>query len=240
MIRLDTFSDFDSPIHQRDARVRIVAALLLSIALAFAQTDPSIATGLVLALVLVLSARLPIVALARRLVALNLFCALLIGALGMNRTGGWIDGLRIAAKANAILLLCTALIGTLNTVDLGRALGELGLPSKLVQLLFFTVRYIELIGDEYSRLRQAMRMRGFQARLNGHSLRALGHLIGTLFLRSFERSERMLDAMHCRGFRGRFHQLRTRRPIAAADVILSVLGATGAAAIVAMECVWRH
>jgi cobalt/nickel transport system permease protein len=43
--------------------------------------------------------------------------------------------------------------------------------------------------------------------MNGHSYRAIGYLVGMLLVRSFDRSERVLAAMKCRGFRGRYYML---------------------------------
>ena len=46
---------------------------------------------------------------------------------------------------------------------------------------------------------------GFRPRIDGHTLRTYGQLVGMLLLRSFDRSERIVAAMKCRGFRGRFY-----------------------------------
>jgi cobalt/nickel transport system permease protein len=50
-----------------------------------------------------------------------------------------------------------------------------------------------------------MRARAFVARADRHTWRSFGWLIGMLLVRSFERSERIVAAMKCRGFDGRFH-----------------------------------
>lgn len=119
--------------------------------------------------------------------------------------------LAILLKANIVLLTVLVLVGSLDAVTLGHALGRLKLPDTLVQLLLFTVRYISVIGDEYQRLRTAMRARGFRPRNNRHTYRSLGYLVGMILVRSIERSERILAAMRCRGFQGRFHLLEQRR-----------------------------
>jgi cobalt/nickel transport system permease protein len=113
----------------------------------------------------------------------------------------------ILLKANAIVLALLVLVGSLQAVTLGHALGRLRMPTTLVQLLLFTVRYITVIGEEYARLRTAMRARGFRPGNNRHTYRSLGYLVGMLLVRSLERSERILAAMRCRGFQGRFHPL---------------------------------
>jgi len=93
-------------------------------------------------------------------------------------------------------------------VELGHALLHLRVPDKLAHLFLFTIRYMDLVHHEYGRLRQAMRVRCFRPRANRHTYRSVGHLVGMLLVRSFDRSERVLAAMKCRGFRGRFYVLR--------------------------------
>ncbi len=90
---------------------------------------------------------------------------------------------------------------------LGHALAHLHVPRKLAHLLLFTVRYLDVLEREYRRLRAAMKVRSFRPRMNRHTYRAYGYLVGMLLVRSFDRSERVLAAMKCRGFRGRFYLL---------------------------------
>lgn len=113
----------------------------------------------------------------------------------------------IALKANAAMLAVTALIGTMDAVTLGHALAHFHVPQKLTRLLLFMVRYFDVLGREYARLRAAMRLRCFRPAMNGHTYRAFGYLVGMLLVRSFDRSDRVLAAMKCRGFRGRYYLL---------------------------------
>ena len=125
------------------------------------------------------------------------------------------EGLHLAVviglKANAIVLMLLALVGSLEPARLGHALRRLGVPTALVQLLVFTVRYIEVLGAEYARLRTAMRARAFTPGTNGHTLETFGYLVGMLLVRASERAERVLQAMRCRGFDGTFPVLEESR-----------------------------
>src|SRR5437868_4244073 len=92
------------------------------------------------------------------------------------------------------------------------------LPAALLGLggaLVLTYRYTFLLAEELGRLRIALRVRGYRNRANLHSYRTIGHVAGTLLVRSHERAERVGQAMRCRGFDGRFRSLtafRTRWP----------------------------
>jgi len=110
-----------------------------------------------------------------------------------------------------------ALLSSLEMVELGHALARLGAPQRLVTLLLFTVRYVDVLGQEYARLRLAMRARAFRPRAGWHTWRAYGWLVGMLLVMSLERSERIHAAMRLRGFTGRFHLLDEARRAGALD-----------------------
>jgi len=231
----EAFTSRDSPVHRCDARVRIAAALALSIAIALAHTIPAHAFGAAVALALAACAQLPLRDTLLRLAPLNCFLLLLwilvpltpsegpmvmVGPYSISEDGVW-RVLGITLRANAIVLAVTALVATLEVVEFGRALHSLGAPPKLVTLLLFTVRYTAVLRVEYGELRRAMRVRCFKPRTNAHTLRSLGNLVGMLLVRGFERSERVLMAMKCRGYTGRV-PLKPSRPMHLRDAALSV------------------
>ena len=83
-----------------------------------------------------------------------------------------------------------------------RGLERLRLPSVLVQILGFMIRYADVVGGELRRMRVARESRGFRARHLG-ALKVLGPAAGSLFIRSYERGERVHLAMLSRGYTGR-------------------------------------
>ncbi|MFP4058223.1 MAG: cobalt ECF transporter T component CbiQ [Candidatus Brocadiia bacterium] len=217
----ETFSQGHSIVHRLDPRARAVVAAAFSVVVALAGRWPVLAAALVLAVGGAAVARLPLLPLARRLAGLNAFLLVLwlvlpftvegtavfhVGPLAWTAAGA-ARAMAIWLKANAIVLALTVLLGTMEITALGHALHHLRVPRKLAHLLLFTVRYIDLIHHEYRRLRNAMRVRCFRPRANRHTYRAYGNLVGMLLVRSFDRAERVLAAMKCRGFRGQFHLL---------------------------------
>jgi cobalt/nickel transport system permease protein len=203
----------------------VATAVVFSVFVVTVTQGPVLGILMGLALAVAILARLPLKPLLRRLVPLNILMLLLfltlpvefpgreafrIGSVVYTTEGLWRTTV-IAAKANAIVLLLTALLATIELNRLGHALEQLGVPDKLVQLLHFTVRYLDLLHHEYHRLTTAMKVRGFQPRANLATCRALGYLAGMLLVRSHDRSERVMHAMRCRGFNGRFHSLELLR-----------------------------
>ena len=112
--------------------------------------------------------------------------------------------LSILVVANAVVLATQALLGSLEAVELGHALARLGAPRRLVVLMLFTLRYVEVLRQEYRRLRLSMRARAFRPRTGWHTWRAYGWMVGMLLVMSGERSERIHAAMRLRGFTGHY------------------------------------
>lgn len=194
-------------IHRLDPRARIIVAVGLTLFLALSHQLLTLWLGLLLALLLTAIAQLPGSILRPRLLALNSFMLLLWLMLpysGLNWTQGVFQALSITLKGNAMLLLMTTLLSTIELFALGQALQQLHVPVKLIQLLLLTVRYLRVMEQEYQRLRRAMTVRGFQAGFNQHSYRSLAYLVAMLWIKSFDRAERIVAAMKCRGFQGQF------------------------------------
>lgn len=207
------------PLDGLDARARILAAVGLSLGIAVTPGLWGLGLGLAVAVLLGWLAGLRLKKAALRIIGLDLFVLLAVITLPFTMAGpvafevfGWQaswPGLErafgILVKATAIMVMIMGLIGGLEIPALGRALYRLHLPDGLVHLLLFTVRYASVLGEEFSRLKIAMKARNFRPGINIHSYRTLGFLVGMVFIRGLERSERILDAMKCRGFHGHFH-----------------------------------
>ena len=71
----------------------------------------------------------------------------------------------------------------------------------------FSYRYLFVMEQEYQRLARSALIRGFQPGTNTHTYRTYAYFVGMLFIRAFERAERVNRAMKCRGYDGRFHSL---------------------------------
>lgn len=208
---------------RRDPRLRILAAVALALVILSLGSFPALLASLGLALVLARAGGLGWRTLSRRLLLFQGLLAVLLLTLPFTVPGSPIlelgpltasrEGLAraflILLKANAVVLVLGGLIGGLDPMVFGHALARLRVPEKLVHLFLMTVRQIALLDQEYRRLRQAMRARAFIPRSNRHTWNSYAWLIGMLLVRALGRSRRMLAAMRCRGFQGRFYLLDT-------------------------------
>lgn len=210
------YSDKRSWVHQLDPRARILAAVLSSLAISLCDDPRALGFALASGVVAVSVTRVPVAAILQRLVPLNGLLLLLslsllfftpgetiftVGALKATAEGfrqAMITGL----KANAIVLLLAALLGSIELVDLGHAMSRLKVPPVLTHIFLFTIRYMGLMLAEFERLSRAAQLRGFRPGANRHTLRTTGFMVGMLLVRSYARGERILNAMRLRGYNG--------------------------------------
>jgi cobalt/nickel transport system permease protein len=204
-----------------DPRARIVVAVVFSLMAAEVRGFGSLGIALAASMFVALFSGLSAATLFRRLMPLNALMLLLAVLLPLTISGkspaaigtlnysqeGFLLVAKIAIKGNAIVLAVIVLIGTMDVNTLGHALSHLYVPKSLSHLLLFTVRYLDVLHEEYVCLRWAMKVRGFRPRMDPHTYRAFGNLLGMLLVRGYDRSERILAAMKCRGFQGQFYLL---------------------------------
>lgn len=123
----------------------------------------------------------------------------------LYQEGLW-AGASIFAKGTIGVLTAIVLSGTTSARDLLNGLERLKVPAPLVNIATFMFRYLNVIGDEISRMKIARESRGFEA----SGIRAwpvLAQTIGALFIRSYERGERVYLAMLSRGYLGSMPKL---------------------------------
>ncbi len=220
-MRLETFSDGNSVLHALDPRVKLFVYLPFVILTALTGELLVTAAALVTGLLLAGTARPYGKLLLKRLAVVNFFMAFLwltlpfsvegetvlnLSFLKMTREGLLLS-LLITLKANTIALFTIALPGTSTVIALSHAMLHLRIPEKVVTLFYFFYRYIGVTGDEYEKMGQMLKARGFRALTGVHTVRVYAYFIGMLFVRSYERSERVYNALVMRGFEGRFPML---------------------------------
>ncbi|GGV30457.1 cobalt ECF transporter T component CbiQ [Actinomadura cremea] len=206
----------DSPVHRLPPHCKLVAVLAFTLLVVATPRERMWAFGgyaLLLAAVAV-AARVPFRAIARRVVIEVPFVAFAflmpfvangerVAVLGLRLSedglwGAW----NILAKGTLGVLASILLAATTEPRLLLLGLERLRLPRLIVQIAGFMLRYGDVVAAELGRMRVARASRGFEAR----DVRATGVLarsLGALFLRSYERGERVHLAMVSRGYDGR-------------------------------------
>jgi cobalt/nickel transport system permease protein len=239
---IDRFAQQDSAVARLDARAKLLAVLAYSFVLiSFGRYELAALTPMcVLPLAMLAMGQVPLWFAFRRVLMLCPFVlALALGGVLFDRAprevtlgpwhfaaaGGWITAGNVAAKFAMGLLALTALVCTTQFSLLLEAMRKLAMPRLLVMELSFLYRYIFVLIDEAMRVRRARDFRGAARAGFGRRLAAAGSVVGAIFLRTLDRSQRIQVAMCARGYSGQPHSLSRLKFRAADAVFLLVVAA---------------
>lgn len=120
--------------------------------------------------------------------------------LSLSESGLW-SAWGLLVKGTLGVLASLTLAATTTPESLLRGLQRLRMPDLLVQIMGFMIRYLDVVTGELGRMLTAMRSRGCEPRSPRH-WPVLARGLGALFIRSYERGERVHLAMLSRGYRG--------------------------------------
>jgi cobalt/nickel transport system permease protein len=192
-----------SVIHRIDARWKVVVGAALVIATVAVPSTwwPAYMVLAGLAVCVYVMARLPVSYLLRRLaVAMPLVVMAAAGApLSRGLDGGFQFAVQIIVRALLALVFMVTLVGTTPPDRLLGALERLHVPRTLIWVLAFMYRYMFVLSDELARMRQAKAARSFR-RGWWMEFQVMSAFVGVLFVRAFERAERVYAAMCARGW----------------------------------------
>ena len=231
---LERLSYGDSPVHRLNTGVKVTVTLLfLVLAISFPSKNLS---GLV-PFLLYPACMMPLSGTPYRPLLARLVFALPFALFGgvsnlffMRNTafylGGFAvsDGLLSFASIMLKTLLCVfavmILVATTPFNDICalltrmRGFGVVGLQ------LSMTYRYIGVLVDEAQRMWTAYTLRS--PGLKAVKMKDMGSFLGQLLLRSFDRAERVYNAMKCRGFAGRYHPGKSG-PLRRSDLVFLMI-----------------
>jgi cobalt/nickel transport system permease protein len=214
---LDEYSDLESPLHRLDPRAKLVGFVALIIICV--STPPNLymafAAYFGLEIVLVLISRLPWRhVLKRMLIVLPFILVVAMFLPFFNKGGGSYNlgpltlsahGLlvlwNVAAKSTVSVLAVILLSSTTPFPELLKGMEKLKVPHLMTTIMSFMYRYIFVLMDELQRMRRARDSRGWSGKWLWQA-KVVGHMIAALFLRSYERGERVYAAMLARGYDG--------------------------------------
>lgn len=209
-----------TPIHQLPAHVKVVAMVAFLFAVVATPPEQFWAFG-VYAVILVgvaSVARIPARTILPRMlveVPFVLFAVLMpffspppdVVILGVSVSeAGLIAGWGILAKGTLGVVSSILLAATTPARDLLLGLEHLKVPALLVQIMSFMLRYIHVVTDEMHRMKLARQARGFEE-TGIRAWPAIARSGAALFIRSYERGERVHLAMLSRGYTGRLPDL---------------------------------
>ena len=189
--------------HRLPAQVKIVAALLVVLCVVATPRAEFWAFGLYLVLIVTVwgIARVPVSHFAKRAFIEVPFVVVAILMPVFGGAAGALAGWNILAKGTLGVLTSLTLAATTTPRDLIVGLQRLRTPAVLTTIATLMLRYLEVIAAEARRMRVARISRGHDPRFLWQ-VGATARGIGALFIRSYERGERVHLAMLSRGWKG--------------------------------------
>jgi len=218
---IDRFAKLESPLQRWDPRVKLFTLGIFVFSVALLKTLPIACIAFCLAVGILRLSSLPYDFVASSVKWVIFFLLPFFIIMPLSYPGeaafyviglpfAW-EGLQLATlifiKAVAIILTTFSMFGT-SRFDVSMiALQHLKCPKILVQMLLFTYRYTFVFIEEMRRMQIAMRARGFVMKTDIKTMQVMGNFVGTLLIRSFERSERVYKAMLSKGYQGELHTM---------------------------------
>lgn len=231
MFATSSFDDFqtkNSHIHKLDSRVKLGITLLFILSNVLLPDGAWGAFGLSWVLFLVIhilskislgfTLKRSLIAIPFALAAVTIVFTLPGAPLAKFTIGRWdlsisdvglIRFMSILLRSWLSVQAAILLTATTKFPDMAHSLRHLGAPMILITIISFMYRYIFVLSDEAVRLLRARTARS--AKKSGQKsppitwhARIAGNMIGQLFLRSYERSDQVYNAMLARGFQGEF------------------------------------
>ena len=204
-----------SAVHRAPAHLKILTLVVFMLIVVATPREwyPVFAGYLLLLLGVVAVSRVPFGYLAKRMVIevpFLVFAALVpfvatgpqVEVLGVSVSEpGLLAAWGLAAKGTLGVLASLTLAATTEPSDVLAGLKRLRMPALIVQIMGFMIRYLDVVTADLGRMLVAMRSRGVNPRSPRH-WPALARTLGALFVRSYERGERVHLAMLSRGYDG--------------------------------------
>ncbi|WP_430786203.1 cobalt ECF transporter T component CbiQ [Actinoplanes sp. G11-F43] len=239
--------DGESPVHRLSPEVKIASVLSFTIVVVLTPRTGFAAFGGFAALIAIVAAlaRIPPLWLLKR-ATIELPFVLLAIALPIFGAGDRVDWLGLSLSVDGLLgawnIFAKGTLGVLASLllaattpmrDLITGLDRLRCPAVLTQIMMFMLRYIDVLAGDARRMRIARISRGYDPRFLWQA-KAFAVGVGSLFLRSYERGERVYLAMLSRGWTGRMPSpdraaaparewaLSSMLPVAAAGIALAL------------------
>lgn len=146
--------------------------------------------------------------------------AMTVGSVIVSR--GWISFISIILRGLFAMQCVLILIESNGFLGICRGLRRLGIPDFLTDQLQFIYRYLTILLNEAETMRRARESRGYGR--ESYPIRIWGMMIGQLFIRAVDRSERIGRAMLARGFDGSLPDYRTyEKGIRRFDIIFLIV-----------------
>lgn len=208
---IDQYSHLDSFLHRLDPRSKIIVFMAIICCVVLTPVVCLVPLYLYCAMVLFLMmiSKLPWRFILRRLLIFLPLMILLSLSMLLKAESHHIEFFVFILLRSFLALSCMMLlVSTTPFADLLKGFEKMRCPVLLLMIFSFMYRYHYLFSDQLMKMNRARESRTVVSRW-WLRVKALSNMIGSLFVKSYETSEKVYLAMCSRGYRG---QIKTTHP----------------------------
>lgn len=212
---IELYAQGSSLLHRWEPRCKFVALMVMMFLFAQTQHIGWAFLGLAISYTMLLSLKLPFHVFLKRISQIHLifipcFIILPFTAKGDLQTvygiqlsweGIWLATL-FYIRAVSVVALSMVLVYSTPMARLFHAAERLMIPSVIVQIAVLTYRYLFSLSWEWGNVRNALKSRGFNNTASMRVYKTYANVIAASLVRSLERTDRVYNAMKCRGYSG--------------------------------------
>jgi cobalt/nickel transport system permease protein len=235
---IDKFAYQDSPVHRVDARAKLLATVIFSVAVLSLprQSISVLACYAIWPFAILAIGGIPLRFVLRHILVVSPFIAVLalampfygrvpvdvtFGPYHWTTTSGWLRCGAIMGKFVVTMGALIALVSTTRFSDLLAGMEKMGMPKILVMQLGFLYRYIFVLVDRVHHMLRARSGRRLRSLGPRRELSIAAAMIGSLLLHSIDTASRIGIAMEGRGFDGQFRTIR-KMQLGSADAVFAI------------------
>lgn len=206
---IDKYSCIESPLHRLNPSVKIIFSLLFLVYIVTPPIGPVVWSYLgyfFFLLLLIYSSNIPFSFIFKRSAVILPFLVFIILLNTFFKKDGIGTPLLILVRSFLSIMTLILLISTTKFSSILQTLSKWHLPGILIVIFSFMYRYFFILIDEMEKMVRAVKLRSH----NDNKLKIFkifSHIIGVLFIRSYERAERVYYAMVMQGFDGEIKSL---------------------------------
>jgi len=142
----------------------------------------------------------------KKLLLLNIFIGILVLFVYFQNSS---NALELLIRTNLILLFNLTLFHKSQGYDIVRGLDDLGFPSKIVSVFYFTLNLISYLMKEFKEMKNTLKLRGFKNNTSLYSYQTYGNIFAMMFIKALKKSENIQFSMDARGFKNKIYFLHS-------------------------------
>ncbi|MEW6557864.1 MAG: energy-coupling factor transporter transmembrane component T [Elusimicrobiota bacterium] len=196
----DKYSYLETPVHKIPVIIKIISFLIFAISIILFSEWSFLVylIGFFILVITVYFSKVPVFFIIKKILTIFPFIFIISLCNFFSKSLNYTIIIKTVLNSTLILIAIILLVETTKFPKLLNGLSKLGIPKIIILLLSFIYRYFFVLIDEVEKMVYSAKIRSYR-KLN---LKIIANMFGILFVRSYERAERIYSAMVMRGFDG--------------------------------------